>query len=266
MSVYILQYDNREVSDVNYPPRQLWYFYHTHKINKYIAEDMGHKYEFHNYKYDFHGHGANEKIFFIDQFLNRQDAEENELIVFLDCDAWIFNPNALNSLLIHIKENDILGAYSRDNYHKMSSYVNTGGFILKNNESSRGIYKNILRELKSDSSHHFEWAYDQFYISNEIYKNKSKFLIFEPQILNTPKGEIIRHDWNKDEWTSFTLKSQLNNLTEISNRCDFDFNSKICKFPYPHIIDRNAQSMFYGWRNRARRDSELLDIRTKKPF
>lgn len=253
MKTYILQFDNREILDIKHPPRSLWYFPFVQKINKFASNVLNYQYEFHNYQYNFDGHGAIEKIFFIDEFLNRKTAQNNEIIVFLDCDAWINHCFALDSLVQHIYSNDkILGAFSRDHYHAGSSFVNTGAFILKNNQKSRKLYKTIIKSLKADDSHYDKWAFDQYYIAKEVFKNKEDFLIFEPQIMNSPVGKIIQHDWNKDEWTYYRLKFLHDNLESIKSNAKLDYLSKLCKLPYPHEIDILEQGLKYGYRRRGR--------------
>ena len=42
----------------------------------------------------------------------------------------------------------------------------------------------------------FKWD-DQFFISNYVYANKTKFDVFVPHLLNTPFGLILRHNWRK---------------------------------------------------------------------
>jgi len=49
-------------------------------------------------------------------------------------------------------------------------------------------------------------------VNNEIFKNKDKFYIFAPDILNTPYGKVLRHNW----WKNTKMHDDLYNLTLLN--------------------------------------------------
>ena len=61
----------------------------------------------------------------------------------------------------------------------------------------------------------------------EGYKNKNDFLIFAPNILNTPWGEIIRHNWSKNDDMHRDLDHLITNEIDINYNGKFDLNAHI---------------------------------------
>jgi hypothetical protein len=142
-----------------------------------------------------HLHPCTQKIYIINEFINRST---KDVLVFLDSDAWVHNGSWLNDI-IHNLVNDTTkhGCFSRDPYVLNNTFINSGSFIIKINEFTKNMYTSIIHSLESDTSHHNEWPYDQFYVSNYVFNNKDKFNIFIPNTLNTPEGEVLKHDWCK---------------------------------------------------------------------
>ena len=139
-------------------------------------------------------HPATGKIYVVNHLLN---TIHDDIIVFLDSDAWIQNPDYLHDLILTLFHSPSNGCFSRDPYVKKNDYINSGSFLLKVNEFTRMIYREIIERLTIDSSHHNDWSYDQYYISKIIYNYREHFLIFIPEVINTPYGEILRHNWWK---------------------------------------------------------------------
>ena len=61
------------------------------------------------------------------------------------------------------------------------------------------MYKQIINDLNQNADYHNIWPYDQYYISDYVFKNKDNFMIFVPDIMNTPIGKVLRHNWCKNE-------------------------------------------------------------------
>jgi len=121
-----------------------------------------------------------------------------DMIVFIDSDAWIQNPHELHDLIILLNEKEnIHGAFSRDPYEKQNTFINSGSFIIKNNNFIKQMYKEIIEEVKREPRHHHSWPYDQYYISKAVHQKKDQFYIYRPDVLNTPIGKILRHNWSK---------------------------------------------------------------------
>lgn len=173
-------------------------------------------------KYYENMHPANGKIYIMDEILS---TFKDDIIVFLDSDAWIQNPDYLHDLLLLLinSGSDIHGCYSRDPYVLKNTYINSGSFILKINDFTRSIYKEIIEFLKSDPKHHKEWMYDQYYVSQIIYNYKEKFLVFIPETISTPYGRIIRHNWYKTHKMYRDMYDILDNpYTRPKEPFDFD--------------------------------------------
>jgi hypothetical protein len=72
------------------------------------------------------------------------------------------------------------------------------------------MYRGLAELVSNDINNKVfpEWE-DQYYISNFVLKNKDDFIIFVPEVLNTPFGKILRHNWCKK---SKKLFDDLNNI------------------------------------------------------
>jgi len=137
---------------------------------------------------------------------------QDDIIVFLDSDAWIQNPDYLHQLLLRLKDSSGNGCFSRDPYVLKNDYINSGSFVLKVNDFTRMVYREIIDKLNNDPSHHMEWTYDQYYISRIIYKYREHFLVFIPEVMNTPYGEILRHNW----WKSNKMFIDLYDILDVN--------------------------------------------------
>lgn len=147
-------------------------------------------------KYYQYIHPATAKILCVNDILKETP---HDFIVFLDSDAWIQSPEHLHELILLLQnDSSKQGSYSRDPYVSHNTYINSGSFILKVNDYVKNMYEEIIKNLYEDPSHHWQWTYDQHYISNTIFKRKNDFLIFKPDVLNTPFGKILRHNWYKN--------------------------------------------------------------------
>lgn len=61
------------------------------------------------------------------------------------------------------------------------------------------MYNNLIIHLDKNTDYRHNLPYDQYYISNFIFENKDKFIIYVPEILNTPVGKILRHNYRKNQ-------------------------------------------------------------------
>lgn len=178
-------------------------------------------------------HPATGKIIVVNEFLNTRD---EDIMVFLDSDAWVQNPYYLHNLIQKLLENpNKQGCFSRDPYLSRNDYINSGSFILRINDYTRNMYKEIKKNLIENPSHHNIWSYDQHYISNMIHQKKDDFMIFIPIIINTPEGQILRHHW----WKTHSMFQDLYNLLDHNNPYQkpehpFQFEDKYDEKPYPN--------------------------------
>jgi len=188
--VYVLQTDNRPSLD---------YLLKTQEVNKKFCEKLGYDYlflELDNSKYG-NIHPATKKIHLVNDFLLNTTCD---ILVFLDSDAWIQNGYWLNDIINNLINNDEKqGCFSRDPYLEINTFINSGSFIIKNNDFTKQMYNIFIKDLLNNNSCHNNWPYDQYYISKYIFENKEKFTIFIPDILNTPIGKILRHNWLKNQ-------------------------------------------------------------------
>jgi hypothetical protein len=199
-NITILQADNRP--DLNY-------LLLTQEVNKKVCDYFGYKYSFikiddSQYTYL---HPATKKIYIVNDFINNSnydrhdDDNNNNIVVFLDSDAWVQDSFKLHEIIENLQNNEIKhGCFSRDPYLKKNTFVNSGSFILKINDYTRKMYSEIISSLENDennSQYKNNWPYDQFYISNYVFNHRNDFNIFVPDILNTPMGKVLRHNWHK---------------------------------------------------------------------
>ena len=225
--VCILQTDNRP---------SLSYLVKTAECNKMFCNKLGYHYLFlilDNNKYG-NIHPATKKIYIVNELLLNSDYD---IIVFLDSDAWIQNGNWLKQTIDNLIENqNIHGCFSRDPYVKKNTFINSGSFIIKNNEYTKNMYKTITGNLQTDHSHHNSWPYDQYYMSNNVFENKDSFTVFVPDILNTPIGKVLRHNWCKNKKMYDDLNHLLSTNGENTDKIVFDIKNYIDNKPFPNTI------------------------------
>ena len=205
--IIVVQADNRP----EFPLLQL-----TRKVNEKYCNFLNYKYEFIKLDskiYDENKyHPAVGKIFVINDLLLKNDI--NTIIIFLDSDAWVDNPHHLKDMIAKLKETNKSGCFSRDPYIHSNTYINSGSFIIVVNEFTRNMYKEIIKYVEDDESHHSDHPYDQYYISNTIYKYKDEFNIYIPPVLNTPTGSVLKHNWFKLNFNNYLQRKIDNEIKE----------------------------------------------------
>lgn len=227
VKVQVVQTDNRP---------SLNYLLKTQEINKKFCDILGYNYLFIHLDNSQYGkiHPAIKKIHVINDFLNN---DQCDILVFLDSDAWIQNGYWLNDIINNLANNpEKNGCFSRDPYVKKNTYINSGSFIIKNNEYIKNMYNILINKLYENTRYHNCWPYDQYYISNYIYEYKEAFIIFVPDILNTPFGKVLRHNWLKN-------KRMYNDLTQLNADIDrllivnsnFELTEYLDNKPFPNI-------------------------------
>jgi hypothetical protein len=212
IKVLILQTDNRK--DVDYLGLSKMINQKTVDfLNEINQDNIQYTHHFHLMKKEqFQNiHPATGKINVMDDFLNHS---EEDIIVFLDSDAWVQNCYHLHDLILYlINHPEKQGCFSRDPYLSRNDYINSGSFILRVNDYNRNMYKEIIREFQENPTYYNSWSYDQHYISKVVHNMKNDFFIFIPFIINTPEGQILRHHWWKTQ-SMFEDLYHLNNLLE----------------------------------------------------
>ncbi len=226
--VLVFQTDNRPNLD---------YALLSRDVNEKMASYLGYEYSFldmNTFDNPYNLHPATLKIFIVNDLLNK--LKDGDIFIFLDSDAWIQDAVNLKSLMEYFVNTDKDGMYSRDPYLAKNTYINSGSFVLKVNENNRKLYSIIVNKLSEDTSHLYQWPYDQYYISSEIYKSRDRFLIFVPNILNTPKGIIFRHNWFKRGNMYDDLKRLLvNELVSDMNEVELYYELMLDECEYPNV-------------------------------
>jgi hypothetical protein len=241
-NITILQADNRP---------KLNYLLLTQQVNKKVCDHFDYKYLFitiDNTKY-IDMHPATKKIYIVNDFLNDDHSnrkDNNDILVFLDSDAWVQNCFWLKNIIEKL-QNDATkhGCFSRDPYAKKNTFINSGSFILKINDYTKKMYSEIIYSLENDETKSYyknSWPYDQFYISNYVFNNKEDFHIFVPDILNTPIGKVLRHNWHKTQRMYDDLHYLINNNMIDKNdqntyNIDFDLKKYIDEETFPNIYE-----------------------------
>ena len=230
-SVCIIQADNRDPES--------FYLKKTMIVNKRAAEKLNFDYEFIKFKNENNIHPATLKIKIINNLLKNT---KYEIIIFIDSDAWIHDAINLNKLVNYFINSDKHACYSRDPTRRFdpekmpnftldknhnNTYINSGAFLIKVNDYSKNMYNYLENELINDNRYINLWPYDQYYISNFVYKNKNNFLIFNSNILNTPRGKIIRHNWFKNDRMDKDLDYIIENKIDINYNENFDLKDNI---------------------------------------
>jgi hypothetical protein len=89
------------------------------------------------------------------------------------------------------------------------------------------MYKEIISEMQNNPEFVNNWPYDQYYFSDFIFKNKEKFFIFKPEVLNTPDGIILRHNWFKNEQMQKDIFDILKDSYELLDDSPFPNENKL---------------------------------------
>lgn len=200
MKVCVLQADNRPTLD---------YLLKTQEIIRRFCSILGYDYLFLPIDNEDTMHPATKKIQVVHDFLQ---TAQYDVMVFLDSDAWIQNGYWLHNILTNLLKSNKHGCFSRDPYAQKNTYINSGSFILKIDDFTKQMYSTLLTDLQTDTSYQRVWPYDQHYISNYVFEHKDQFVIFVPDILNTPDGKVLRHNWWKNEKMYTDLKELNENL------------------------------------------------------
>nr|QFG74608.1 MAG: hypothetical protein [Megaviridae environmental sample] len=218
-SVCIIQADNRDP--------KTFFLKKTMIINKRAAERLNFDYEFIKFKNIDKIDPRAMKIKIINTVLKNT---KYEIIIFIDSDAWCNDVINLYNIVNYFIDSNKHGCYSRepppfdpkkepnislDTDHN-NTYINSGVFMLKVNDFIKNMYDYLENELIKRPRN--RRPFDQYYISNFVYKNKNEFLIFKSNVLNTPLGKVIRHNWFKNE----QMHKDLDYL--IKNKIDVDYN------------------------------------------
>lgn len=236
MKICILQTDDRP---------SLNYFKLTEYVNNVVVTRLSTEFNI-IYKFilnttdEINVHGATRKILTLLNFMNSN--KDIDIIIFLDTDAWVQDKNNLSQLLYYLQDNsDIQGMFSRDPYYDINTFINSGSFIIRNNTFTRSLWSEMKEYMLSDNRFHNQWPYDQWYISEIIYRNRNSFLIFKPEVLNTPIGNTIRHNWYKSE----RLYTDIDKL--VKSNCDgeikrLNIKSLLDTEPFPN---KNKNDDYY---------------------
>jgi hypothetical protein len=164
--------------------------------------------------------------------------EPYDILVFLDSDAWINAPDDLNALIILLQNHpDKHGCFSRDPCKMVNTYINSGSFLLKINDFNRQMYRQIIQCMENDPSHHQKWPYDQYYISNRIWEQKESFFIFQTELLNTPFGLVLKHNWKKNNRMYYDLYQILESSFQFPILKPMDFFAQLDNSPFPNPDD-----------------------------
>jgi hypothetical protein len=215
MNIVVLQTDNRNADIIEY----------IKLINKRHALFINFKYHFEymDKKYYEHISPCTAKLFVVHNYIHNNPVD---ILIFLDTDAWIQNPYKLFVLVHKLIKSDKNGCISRDPYKPRDTYVNSGSFILKINDFTKNMYKYLITDLHNNQAFINKWPFDQYYFSNFVYAHKEKFMIFKPEVLNTPDGIILRQNWYKNE-------QMLNDIVDILTETETLLDDKVWPNPDP---------------------------------
>jgi hypothetical protein len=223
--VTIIQAENRPT---------LNYFLLSKEVNSRAASHLGYEYRHLSIeeKYTKQYHPATCKIFTLHDYFK---TSTDDIIIFLDSDAWIQSPSIIRTIVNHLLDSPKKhGCFSRDTYIKDCSFVNSGSFILKVNNLTRNMLTMLSKYIynKLNSFDYNTWPFDQYYYNYFILKCKSSFIIYKPIVLNTPNGIGLRHNWTKKKQMYDDLNAQLA-IVEYMDE-EFNISEYIDTMPYPN--------------------------------
>jgi len=231
VKVCVIQSDNRISLD---------YLLKTQKVTKMFCNYLKYDYEFIEIKNNEHSHlhPATKKIHVVHDFIQ---SDKYDILVFLDSDAWIQNGNWLKEIIHHLANDDKHGCFSRDPYLKINTFINSGSFILKINDYTRNMYKQIINDLTHNTAYHNLWPYDQYYISDYVFKHKDHFIVFVPDIMNTPIGKVLRHNWLKNEKMHDDLNLLMSLKKEDMDTASFPMEVNYDKKTFPNLEEKGYE-------------------------
>ncbi|AAC96428.1 hypothetical protein PBCV1_A060L [Paramecium bursaria Chlorella virus 1] len=127
------------------------------------------------------------------------ELDPDTIVVYLDTDAWIQHTADLELLMQDLLDNGKDGAFSRDLYVKDHCIANCGSFFALASPYFKDILKEFVRRADANELIHGvektkAW-YDMYLFQEYILKSPERFSIYIPDILNTPQGKVIRHNW-----------------------------------------------------------------------
>ena len=173
------------------------------------------------------------KIFLINDYL---ETCKDDILIFLDSDAWIQNPVILDKIIKDLLNNPTKnGCFSRDPYIAHNTFINSGSFVLKVNDYTKNMYQSIINNLNNNDEFANKWPHDQYYISNYVFEHKDDFLIFHPEVMNTPNGHILRHNWWKNEKMYNDINDLYCNNFNEKNNIEFNYLEYIDLEPFPNM-------------------------------
>jgi uncharacterized protein YueI len=235
--VCVLQSDNRP---------SLEYLLKSKAVNTMFCNCLGYDYIFLQMD-DSKSHmdPRTKKIFIVNNFL--QQSTEYDILIFLDSDAWIQNGHFLNIIINNLMNDENKnGCFSRDISVIHHTFINSGAFILKINDFVREMYRNLETEVYQNITYHNLWPHDQYYISKYVFENKEQFMIFSVEIMNTPVGIVLRHNWAKD----IRMYDDLNKLLTLdeNNLMNYSIKFDVQKH-YDDTIFPNVNNDGYNYFN-----------------
>jgi hypothetical protein len=200
------------------------------KVNKSMCELGGYIYKFEDLSLYVKPkiHPATCKIFAVYSFL--QQIDDNDIVVFLDSDAWIQNHHNLSIIIEYFKHIPQIVCISDDNKDhslNMNISINSGSFIIKKTQRSLQMYEDLIKMLHDDPKFHNIWGYDQHYITEYAKKYPELFYIFHKYVLNSPDGNTLRHNWKKNKKMWKDIRHLLHNFPMYSDLIPNDMRNII---------------------------------------
>lgn len=230
--VRILQTDNR----THVPYVRL-----SQQVNKKACDLLGYSYHFQPLVIpEEHGpagmHPACAKIKIVHDFM-RRECTKGDVVVFLDSDAWVHNPGWLHDVICALRGDPTKhGCFSRDPYESHNTYINSGSFVLKVTDFTLDMYEHIERVKMAENTHYYNhWPFDQHYISEFVHNERHRFIVFKPEVMNTPDGAVIKHNWFKNHQMYSDLQSILATSSFPSSDRAFNISNNLDSAAYPNL-------------------------------
>jgi hypothetical protein len=121
-----------------------------------------------------------------------------DFVVFMDTDAWVESAPTLRWMVDTLAQ-DRQGVFSRDPYVRGNTFVNSGSFVLRVNEYTLRMYDRLAGAMarRARRRKSYRW-HDQELVSRFVHTHRNDFDVYEPDVVNTPVGKVIRHSWIKE--------------------------------------------------------------------
>jgi hypothetical protein len=155
-------------------------------------------------------------------------ADEFDVIVVIDTDAWVRDVDALIDWCHHLYNSDyslMFGAETTNDEStslaNVQQHVNTGCMIMKNSEKVQRYFEEVVQLPQKYAAilgeFRTKWSWEQICLNYKLEHDKdfaADVVIAPMDKFNTPAGSVVRHCWIKDMLVPLVLQELLEHVQQ----------------------------------------------------